>query len=195
MLRLRPMKSFAALLACAALLTATTGLRAADEKEKPETKAKPETIVNKEELKKKLTPLQYAVTCENGTERAFANEYWNNHEAGLYVDVINGEALFASTTKFESGSGWPSFFQPLNKDAVVEKKDVSHGMVRVEIRSKGSDAHLGHLFNDGPQPTGQRYCINSASLKFIPVAKLKEAGYEKYLPLFEKTAETAKAEK
>lgn len=186
------LKTLALPVACAGLLA--VAIQAADQK-KTEPEPKKPTTVNKEELKKKLTPLQYAVTCENGTERAFANEYWNNHEPGLYVDVITGEALFASTTKFDSGTGWPSFFEPLNKDAVVEKKDVSHGMVRTEIRSKGSDAHLGHLFNDGPQPTGQRYCINSASLKFVPVAKLKEAGYEKYLPLFEKKgADAAKAE-
>jgi methionine-R-sulfoxide reductase len=187
------MKSLVLPLACAGVLAAFA-LYAAD-KVNPETKTKKgSTAVNKEDLKTKLTPLQYAVTCENGTERPFANEYWNNHEPGLYVDVISGDPLFASTTKFESGSGWPSFFQPLNKDSIVEKKDVSNGMIRVEVRSKTSDAHLGHLFPDGPQPTGQRYCINSAALKFIPVAKLKEAGYEKYLPLFEKT-EPAKAAK
>jgi methionine-R-sulfoxide reductase len=181
------MKSLVLPLACAAVLAAVA-LHAAD-KEKSETTAKKEpAAVNKEDLKKKLTPLQYSVTCENGTERAFANEYWNNHEPGLYVDVISGEALFASTAKFDSGTGWPSFYQPLNKDAIVEKKDVSAGMVRIEVRSKTSDAHLGHLFPDGPQPTGQRYCMNSAAMKFIPVAKLKEAGYEKYLPLFEKPA-------
>jgi methionine-R-sulfoxide reductase len=172
-----------------AALFAATPLFAADKAE-THTKKEP-AAVNKDELKKKLTPLQYAVTCENGTERAFANEYWNNHEPGLYVDVISGEALFASTAKFESGSGWPSFFQPLNKDAIVEKKDVSHGMERIEVRSKTSDAHLGHLFADGPKPTGQRYCINSASLKFIPVSKLKEAGYEKYQSLFAQPVATA----
>ena len=187
------MKSLALTLAVAGLLSAA-GIYAAD-KEKPEAKPKKgTTAVNKEDLKKKLTPLQYSVTCENGTERAFANEYWNNHEPGIYVDVITGEPLFASTAKYDSGTGWPSFFEPLNKDAVVEKKDVTAGMMRVEVRSKTSDAHLGHLFNDGPQPTGQRYCMNSAAMKFIPVGKLKEAGLEKYLPLFEKEqpAKTAK---
>ncbi len=185
MLRLHPMKSLAITLAIAGLLAAA-GIFAA-EKEKSEAKTKTgTTAMSKEDLKKKLTPLQYSVTCENGTERPFANEYWNNHEPGIYVDVISGEPLFASTAKFESGTGWPSFFQPLSKDAVVEKKDVTAGMVRVEVRSKTSDAHLGHLFNDGPKPTGQRYCMNSAAMKFIPVAKLKEAGLEKYLPLFEK---------
>ncbi len=184
MLRLTPMKSLALTLAIAGLLA--VGIHAAD-KEKPEASTKKGiTAVNKEDLKKKLTPLQYAVTCENGTERPFANEYWNNHEPGIYVDVITGEPLFASTAKYDSGTGWPSFYEPLNKTAVVEKKDVTAGMVRVEVRSKTSDAHLGHLFNDGPQPTGQRYCMNSAAMKFIPVAKLKEAGLEKYLPLFEK---------
>jgi methionine-R-sulfoxide reductase len=191
--RFHPLKSLALPTVCAALFAAVA-LNAADKK--PESKSKKETAaVNKDDLKKKLTPLQYAVTCENGTERAFANEYWNNHEPGLYVDVISGEPLFASTTKYDSGTGWPSFYQPLNKDALIEKTDVTAGMVRTEIRSKTSDAHLGHLFNDGPKPTGQRYCMNSAALKFIPVAKLKEAGYEKYLPLFEKSGETKEATK
>ncbi|MDQ3622770.1 MAG: peptide-methionine (R)-S-oxide reductase MsrB [Verrucomicrobiota bacterium] len=144
--------------------------------------------MSKEELKKQLTPTQYHVACENGTEPAFRNEYWNNKEAGLYVDIISGEPLFASVHKFDSGTGWPSFFQSLKKDAVVEKRDNSHGMTRIEVRSAKGDAHLGHLFNDGPAPTGLRYCVNSASLRFIPVAKLQELGYGEYLPLFKKSA-------
>lgn len=149
--------------------------------------------MSKEELKKKLTPEQYHITCENGTERAFTGEYWNNHAEGIYVDVISGEPLFLSSHKFESGSGWPSFWQPADKENVVEKRDSSHGMVRVEVRSKKGDAHLGHLFDDGRDsetgkktPTGLRYCINSASLRFIPKEQMKEFGYEKYLPQLEK---------
>ena len=152
-------------------------------------KAKDPAKMNKEELRNKLTPQQYKVACEGGTEPPFHNAYWDNHEPGIYVDVISGEPLFASTQKFDSGTGWPSFFATLKKDAIVEKKDSSFGMVRTEVRSAKSDAHLGHLFDDGPQPTGMRYCINSASLRFIPVAKLKEQGYGEYLSLFEKKAE------
>ena len=140
------------------------------------------------ELRQKLTPEQYHVCKQNGTEPPFRNAYWNNHAAGIYVDVISGEPLFASIHKFDSGTGWPSFFQPLKKAAIVEKNDGSHGMARTEVRSQKSDAHLGHLFPDGPDPTGLRYCINSAALRFIPVAKMKEAGYEEYLALFKEGA-------
>ena len=140
-----------------------------------------------EELKKKLTPEQYHVTQMCGTEPPFQNEYWNNHRAGIYVDVVSGEPLFSSLDKFDSGSGWPSFTKPIEKSRVAEKSDRMLGMERTEVRSNKSDSHLGHVFPDGPAPTGQRYCINSASLRFIPVEKLKEEGYGEYLPLFEKT--------
>jgi methionine-R-sulfoxide reductase len=137
-----------------------------------------------EELRQHLTPEQFAVTKKDGTEPPFRNEYWDNKEPGLYVDVISGEPLFASLHKYDSGTGWPSFYQPLDKSVLVEKEDTSHGRVRVEIRSAKSDAHLGHVFEDGPQPTGQRYCMNSASLRFIPLAKLEEEGYGQYASLF-----------
>ena len=141
--------------------------------------------VNKDDLKKKLTPLQFEVTCNAATEPPFRNAYWDNHAPGLYVDVIDGEPLFASNHKFDSGSGWPSFFQPIDKAAIVEKEDKSHGMVRVEVISKKSGAHLGHLFPDGPRPTGMRYCINSASLRFIAVNDLDKEGFGKFKSLFE----------
>ena len=138
-----------------------------------------------EALRKLLTPEQYAITKKNGTEKPFANAYWNNHHPGIYVDVISKEPLFSSKDKFDSGSGWPSFTQPLKKDVVVEKKDSSHGMSRIEIRSKRSDAHLGHVFDDGPSDRGGlRYCMNSASLKFIPLEKMKAEGYEDWLKIF-----------
>jgi len=149
--------------------------------------------VNKEELRKKLSPLQYDVTCNAATEPPFRNAYWDNHKMGLYVDVIDGEPLFASNHKFDSGSGWPSFFQPVSKASIIEKEDRTHNMIRVEVISKKSGAHLGHLFPDGPRPTGMRYCINSASLRFIPVAELEKEGYGKLRPLFAE-AETQPAD-
>ncbi|WP_405494402.1 peptide-methionine (R)-S-oxide reductase MsrB [Nocardia sp. NBC_00511] len=132
-----------------------------------------------------LSPEQYQVTQKNGTERAFTGEYWDNHEPGIYVDVVSGEPLFASTDKFESGSGWPSFTRPLNTDNVVEKRDRSHFMVRTEVRSAFGDSHLGHVFPDGPRDAGGlRYCINSAALRFIHLDDLEAEGYGQYRTLF-----------
>ena len=138
------------------------------------------------ELKKELTPLQYQVTQHEATERPFQNEFWNNHEAGIYVDVVSGEPLFSSLDKYDSGTGWPSFTKPLEPANVKTKTDRSLLMERTEVRSTHADSHLGHVFDDGPQPTGLRYCMNSASMRFIPVAKLAEEGYGQYLSLFEK---------
>ena len=132
-------------------------------------------------FKKLLTPLEYKVTRESGTERSFSGRYWNNKKHGIYVDLISGEPLFSSAHKFKSGTGWPSFYKPINTKNVKEVKDRSHGMTRVEIRSKKSDSHLGHVFTDGPNPTGLRYCINSVSLRFIPLKEMQKEGYGSWI--------------
>lgn len=148
--------------------------------------AQNETFVkpSKEQLKKTLTAQQYSCTQENGTEAPFKNQYWNNKETGLYVDIVSGEALFSSLDKFDSGTGWPSFKKPIEDQSVTTKEDRSLRAARTEVRSKIADSHLGHVFDDGPKPSGKRYCINSASLKFIPISTMKDQGYGKYLHLF-----------
>jgi len=138
------------------------------------------------ELKKQLTPEQYQVTQHEGTEAPFRNAYWNNHEAGIYLDVVSGEPLFSSLDKFDSGTGWPSFTRPLESEAVNTRTDRSLFSTRTEVRSRLADSHLGHVFDDGPTPGGLRYCMNSASLRFVPVSKLEAEGYGEYLALFEK---------
>jgi methionine-R-sulfoxide reductase len=139
---------------------------------------------DKKYLKKRLTDMQYKVTQENATEPAFKNEYWNNHEEGIYVDIVTGEPLFSSLDKFDSGCGWPSFTRPIDDKSIQKKVDFSHFMVRTEVRSRSS--HLGHVFDDGPGPEGLRFCINSASLRFIPKKDLRKEGYGDYLKIFEK---------
>jgi peptide methionine sulfoxide reductase msrA/msrB len=192
---MRTVSSRLAPLAFAACISLVApALHASDDKPSKPSKENPVKVedlskLSDAELRAKLTPEQFRICKECGTEPPFKNAFWDNHQPGIYVDVISGEPLFASVHKFDSGTGWPSFWQPIKKDSVAEHKDTAYGMIRTEVKAAKSGAHLGHVFEDGPKDkTGLRYCINSASLKFIPKDKLDESGLGEYKKLFTEDA-------